>query len=63
MELMKSEKTEVVVFGKGFVPVLGFFFTGTESEFTRLRELEKSGEKIHIIIDENRCAIIAQKEV
>ena len=49
MELMKIEKSEVVVFGKGFVPVFGFFFTGTENEFTKLRSLNKAGE-IHMVI-------------
>ncbi len=51
MELMKTEKADIVVFGKGFVPVLEFFFTGTENEFTQLRNLNKLGEKIHIVID------------
>ena len=51
MELMKVERLEEVVFGKGFVPVFRFFFTDIENEFTKLRSLKKSGEKIHIVID------------
>ena len=51
MELMKTVKSEEVVFGKGFVPAFGFFFTGTENELRKLRNLESSGEKIRIVID------------
>jgi hypothetical protein len=51
MELIKIEKSEVVEFGKGFVPVFGFFFTGTENEFMKLQNLKESGETVHIAID------------
>lgn len=51
MELMKTTKSEEVVFGKGFVPVLAAFFTGTEEEFRNFSNLKKSGERIYIVID------------
>ncbi len=51
MELMKTTKSEEVVFGKGFVPVLAAFFTGTEEEIRNFGNLKKSGERIHIVID------------
>jgi hypothetical protein len=51
MEFMKIEKSEVVEFGKGFVPVFGFFFTGTENEFMKLQDLKASGETVHITIN------------
>jgi hypothetical protein len=51
MELMKIVKSEEVEFGLGFVPVLGFFFTGTENEFERIQNLNKSGEIVRLAID------------
>jgi len=48
---MKTEKSEMVVFGKGFVPVFAVFFSGTDNEIMQLRNLKKSGERIHIMID------------
>jgi len=51
MELMKTRKSEEVVFGKGFVPVLATFFTCTEEEIRHFTTLRKSGESIHIVID------------
>ena len=51
MELMGTGKSEEVVFGRGFVPVLAAFFTGTEEEIRHFRKLKKSGERIHIVID------------
>ncbi len=51
MELMKTSKTEEVVFGKGFVPVLAAFFTATEEEIKHFRTLKESGESIHMVID------------
>ena len=51
MELMKTRKSEEVVFGKGFVPVLAAFFTCTEDEMKHFSNLRKSGERIHIVID------------
>ena len=51
MELMRTRKSEEVVFGKGFVPVLAAFFTGTEEEFRHFGDLRKSGERITIVID------------
>lgn len=63
MELMKVESSEEVVFGKGFVPVLGFFFMGTENELTKLRGLKKSGEKIHIVIDPMGRMTIDSEEI
>ena len=63
MELMKTVKSEEVVFGKGFVPAFGFFFTGTENELTKLRKLESSGEKIHIIIDPTGRVTLGGEEI
>jgi hypothetical protein len=63
MELMKVESSEEVVFGKGFVPVLGFFFMGTEIEFTKLRSLKKFEEKIHIVIDPMGRVVFNSKEI
>ena len=51
MELVRATKSEEVVFGKGFVPVLATFFTATDEEFAHFRDLKKSGGRIHIIID------------
>ncbi len=51
MELMRTRKSEEVVFGKGFVPVLAAFFTGTEEELKNFSNLKSSGERIHIVID------------
>ncbi len=51
MELMRTRKLEEVVFGKGFVPVLAAFFTGTEEEIKHFSNLKSSGERIHIVID------------
>jgi hypothetical protein len=51
MELMRTRKSEEVVFGKGFVPVLAAFFAGTEKEIAQFNNLKESGERIHIIID------------
>ena len=51
MELVRATKSEEVVFGKGFVPVLATFFTATDEEFAHFRDLRKSGEWIHIMID------------
>jgi hypothetical protein len=51
MELMRTKKSEEVVFGKGFVPVLAVFFAGTEEEIAQFSNLKESGEWIHIIID------------
>jgi len=63
MELMKVERSEEVVFGKGFVPVFRFFFAGTENEFTKLRSLKKLEEKIHIVIDPMGTLIFDSKEI
>jgi len=51
MELMKTSRTEEVVFGKGFVPALAVFFTATDDEIKHFRNLKESGETIHILID------------
>ncbi len=51
MILMRTRKSEEVVFGKGFVPVLAAFFAGTEEEIAQFSNLKESGERIHIIID------------
>jgi hypothetical protein len=51
MELMRTKTLEEVVFGKGFVPVLAAFFTGTEDELKRFSKLKNSAERIHIVID------------
>jgi hypothetical protein len=63
MELMKVESSEEVVFGKDFVPVLGFFFMGTEIEFTKLRSLKEFEEKIHIVIDPMGRVVFDSKEI
>ncbi len=51
MELVRIKKSEEVVFGKGFVPALGAFFSCTDEEIAQFRNLRKSGEWIHLIID------------
>lgn len=51
MELVRTKKSEEVVFGKGFVPVLAAFFAGTDEEIAQFSNLKKSGERIHIVID------------
>src|SRR3974377_2288161 len=51
MELIRAMKSEEVVFGKGFVPVLTASFAGTEEEIARFINLKKSGESIHMAID------------
>jgi len=51
MELMKTSRTEEVVFGKGFVPALAVFFTATDDEVKHFRNLKESGEAIHMVID------------
>ena len=51
MELMKTSRVEEVVFGKGFVPALAVFFTATEDEISYFKNLKKSGEPIHMVID------------
>ena len=48
---MKISKTEEVIFGKGFVPVLAVFFTGTEEEIVQFTTLQRSGDWIYIVID------------
>ena len=51
MELMRTKKSEEVVFGKGFVPVLAAFFAGTEEEIRQFSQLRELGEQIQIVID------------
>jgi hypothetical protein len=51
MELMRTKKSEEVVFGKGFVPVIGAFFSGTDEEIAQFSNLKESGEWIHMVID------------
>ena len=51
MELVRTKKSEEVVFGKGFVPVLTACFSGTDEEIAEFNDLKKSGTWIHIIID------------
>ena len=51
MELIRATKSEEVVFGKGFVPVLATYFAGTEEELAQFSSLKKSGERIHLIIE------------
>ena len=51
MELMKTSRTEEVVFGKGFVPALAVFFSATEDEISRFKNLKESGASIHMVID------------
>ena len=63
MELMIVEKSEEVVFEKGFVPAFWFFFMGAEIEFTKLRSLKKFEEKIHIVIDPMGRVMFNSKEI
>jgi len=63
MELMVVERSEEVVFEKGFVPVFGFFFMGAEIEFTKLRSLKKFEEKIYIVIDPMGRVMFNGKEI
>ena len=51
MELMRTKKSEEIVFGKGFVPVLTACFAGTEEEIAQFSNLRESGEWIHMVID------------
>jgi hypothetical protein len=51
MELMRTKKSEEVVFGKGFVPVLAAFFAGTEEEIKQFSQLRESGGQIQMVID------------
>ena len=51
MELVRTTKSEEVVFGRGFVPVLTASFSGTEEEIAQLGNLRRPGECIHIIIE------------
>jgi len=63
MELMIVEKSEEVVFEKGFVQAFWFFFMGAEIEFTKLRSLKKFEEKIHIVIDPMGRVMFNSKEI
>ena len=63
MELMKTTKSEEVVFGKGFVPMLATFFVGTEEEFARFNNLKKSGGRIHIIIESEGTVTLEGEEM
>jgi hypothetical protein len=47
---MRTKKSEEVVFGKGFVPVLIAFFAGTEEEIKLFGGLLESGGQIQITI-------------
>jgi hypothetical protein len=51
MEFMKTSKSEEVVFGKGFVPMLTVFFAATDEETRHFSNLKESGKRIHLIID------------
>ncbi len=61
MELMRTRKSEEVVFGKGFVPVLAAFFTGTEEEIRQFTNAKSSGERIHIIIEPSGVVTFAEE--
>jgi len=63
MELMMVERSEEVVFEKDLVPVFWFFFMGTEIEFTKLRNLKKFEEEIHIVIDPMGRVMFNSKEI
>jgi len=63
MEFMKTSKSEEVVFGKGFVPVLAAFFAGTEEEIAQFSNLKKSGKRIHIIIDPTGTVTLKGEEM
>ena len=63
MELVRATKSEEVVFGKGFVPVLATFFAGTEEKFAQFRNLKKAGERIHIIIDPTGTVTLKGEEM
>ena len=51
MKLIRTTKSDEVVLGKGFVPMLATFFAGEEEEFAQFSNLKESGKQIHIIID------------
>jgi hypothetical protein len=63
MELMRTRTLEEVVFGKGFVPVLAAFFTGTEEEIRRFSKMKSSGERIHIVIDPAGLVTVAGEKI
>jgi hypothetical protein len=63
MELMRTKKSEEVVFGKGFVPVFTACFSGTEEEIEQFSNLKKSGEWIHIIIDPTGRVTLNREEM
>ncbi len=63
MVLMRTRKSEEVVFGKGFVPVLAAFFAGTEEEIAQFSNLKESGERIHIIIDPTGMVTVNGEEM
>lgn len=63
MKLMMVERSEELVIKKGFVPVFGFFFMGVGIEFTKLLNLKKFEEKIHIVIDPMGRVMFDNKEI
>jgi len=63
MELMKTSKSEEVVFGKGFVPMLAVFFTATDEEIRRFSTLKESGKRIHLIIDPTGTVTLKGEEM
>ncbi len=62
MKLMKATRSEEVVFGKGFVPVLATVFTGTEEEIVQFNRLRESGHPIHITIDPTGSVTVVSEE-
>ena len=62
MEFMKSSKSEEVVFGKGFVPMLAVYFTAADEEIRHFSNLKKAGKRIHIVIDPAGTASVNGEE-
>jgi hypothetical protein len=63
MELIMVERSDEVVFEKGFVPVFWFFSMGAGIEFTKLRSLKKFEEKIHMVIDPMGRVMFNSKDI
>ncbi len=63
MELVRATKSEEVVFGKGFVPVLTASFAGTEEEIALLSNLKRSGKRLHLIIEPTGAVTVNGEEV
>jgi hypothetical protein len=63
MEFTKTSKSEEVVFGKGFVPMLAVFFTATDEEIRHFANLKESGKRIHLMIDPTGTVTLKGEEM